>query len=114
MLVKSAKAKGKLTERELERDLRQSGIDTGAYRTPGSGAGLNKGDIYSPRTGLVFEAKHTKNIGIASWRQAKREAVGSFVKPVLLWHPHNDSFANSLVVMRWADLKELLKLAYRS
>jgi len=113
MQPKSAKAKGRKCENLIKEKLRETGIDVTAYRVAGSGAGLDKGDVYSPRTGLTIEAKHTKNIGIASWRQALRQAKGDYTKPVLWWWAHGDDFNNSLVIIRSADLIDLLKIVYK-
>lgn len=114
MNPRSAKAKGKLLERFIEGEFRQSGIDKGAYRTPGSGSGLNKGDVVSPKLNWSIEAKNTKNCPISSWGQARREAVGDYAVPVLFWHPPQKPMESSVVMIRWADLKEILKLAFRS
>lgn len=110
---RSAKAKGREGENRVRDKLRQTKIDPKAYRNPGSGNGLQKGDIYSPRTGFTIEVKHSKNIGIKAWYQAVREAVGDYTKPLLWWWPHRENFENSIVVMRGCDLIELLKLAYK-
>ena len=114
MLPSSAKKKGKLLERFVEQELRQSGIDRTAYRTPASGSGLNKGDVVSPRTNFSIECKNTRNCPISGWAQAKREAVGDYAKPMLVWHPPNEPLESSLVMLRWHDLKEILKSALRN
>jgi hypothetical protein len=113
MKPKSAVAKGKILEKAIESDLRQTGIDPHARRNPGSGSGLLKGDIYSPKTGISFECKNTKNIGMAAWKQALNDAKRGHNTPILIWKPPYSSTEDCLCIIEWHVLKTLLKLAYK-
>lgn len=109
MQPRSAIAKGKQLEKAIERDLRQSGIDIYARRNIGSGSGLAKGDIYSPKYGLSIECKNTKTIGMNAWRQALKDSEKGNATPMLIWKPPYADIDNCLVVVEWWWLKQILK-----
>lgn len=107
MNIKSAIAKGKQLENWIVERLRITGLDSRAMRNPGSGNGLNKGDIWNDLN-LCIEAKNTKNFHINEFlQQATRESLGT-QEPIVVWHPPQKPLEDSIVVMRWSYLEELL------
>ena len=61
-------------------------IDPKARRTRASGAGYDKGDIYSPGLNWVIECKNHKHLSIINWiEQSERENVGGHNLPVLMF-----------------------------
>jgi len=108
MKPRSASAKGKELEKHVQHRLRVTGLDTGAYRTPGSGSGYDKGDVGNSLN-LAIECKNTKAFHAAAfWKQARREAVGDYARPVLVWHPPQTPLDDSLVMIEWSHFEELL------
>lgn len=107
MIPTSAIAKGKELENFICDELRSCGVDPRARRTPGSGNGKLKADIDTD-LGWAFEAKNTKKAQLPEWwRQSLRQAVGGS-RPAVVWHPPRQPLTESVIVMRWADFKDLL------
>lgn len=107
MNPKSAIQKGKELERWIVERLKLSGLDTRASRTPGSGNGKAKGDIWND-LGICFEAKNQKNFQQAWFKQAREESMGT-TEPVIVWHPPQEPLENSFVMLNWYFFEELLK-----
>ena len=107
MNPKSAIAKGKELERFLCDELRSCGVDTRATRTPGSGSGKLKSDIDTD-CGWSFEAKNTKNASLPEWWRQTLRQVNGYNKPSVVWHPPQQPMTESVIIIRWADFKDLL------
>lgn len=106
MKTKSAKAKGRQLESYIVERLRASGLDVQAQRTPGSGTGKDKGDIWN-KLGFCFECKNTRIFpGIGAQRQLEK-AAGSSVG-VLVWHPPGTPLSATRIVMSWEKFEALL------
>lgn len=106
MQAKSNIAKGKILENWIVERLKLSGLDTRAARTPGSGNGKMKGDIWNDLN-LCIEAKNQKNFSREWAKQAKRESLGSQV-PIVVWHPPQTPMEDSVAIIDWGYLEELL------
>lgn len=107
MKPKSTIAKGKELEKWIVERLKISGLDTRAGRTPGSGSGKIKGDIWND-LGICFEAKNQKKFQQAWFKQAREESMGT-TEPVIVWHPPQEPLDNSFVMLNWYFFEELLK-----
>jgi hypothetical protein len=107
MTPRSAIQKGKLLEHWIRDRLKDSGLDLRANRTPGSGSGMEKGDV-SNGLNLAIEAKNTKSFSSGYWKQAKRQAIGDYQRPVLVWHPPHEAMENSVVMIEWSFFEELM------
>jgi len=77
MNPKSAKNKGNRLENFICREIEKEGLGK-ATRTPGSGSGLTKGDIFS-NLKFTLEAKNHKSFSLGEWvNQVKNDAkIGS-------------------------------------
>jgi hypothetical protein len=106
--ARSAKAKGNLLEDWIVGRLHETGLDPRAYRQLGSGSGKRKGDIWNALQ-LCIEAKNQKNFSPAWYRELLRDKTPE-EQPVLVWHPPRVALSESVVVMPWAFLEELLKV----
>jgi hypothetical protein len=106
MKPKTAIAKGKELENWIVDRLRISGLDSRAYRQKGSGNGLNKGDIWNDLD-LCIEAKNCKNFSRDWFKQVKRESLGVQI-PVVVWHTNGVPLDDSVAIISWAYLEELL------
>lgn len=107
MKPKSAIAKGKELEKWIISRLKASRLDNRAHRTPGSGSGLQKGDVANDLN-LAIEAKNTKTFSSSYWKQAKEQTKLS-QRTVLVWHPPQKPMDDSLVMIDWYFFEELLK-----
>jgi hypothetical protein len=108
MNPQSAIAKGKELENFICDELKSSGVDARARRTPGSGNGLLKADIDTD-IGWAIEAKNTRNAALPEWwRQSLRQSVGDN-RPEVVWHPPQQPLSESVVTIRFADFIGLLK-----
>ena len=107
MKAKSAIAKGKELENWIVDRLRISGLDARAYRQRGSGNGLNKCDIWNDLN-LCIEAKNCKNFSRDWFRQVKRESLGVQI-PVVVWHTNGVPLEDSVAIISWNYLEELLQ-----
>lgn len=109
MKPQSAKAKGRELEKYLVQLMRDKGLDRRAAHTPGSGNGLDKGDIWN-ELGWCFEAKNTKKApGKAEFEQVRREAMG-YQKEVIVWHRPATSMDESVAIINILDFLDLLKI----
>jgi hypothetical protein len=76
MKNKTTKEKGDQFE-EFVLGIIQETVDTNAYITPRSGAGLEKGDLYSPGLNIKIECKDQKQLSMTQWiDQLKSENAG--------------------------------------
>ena len=83
MKPKSAKNKGRNFEIFCLEMLKQ--IDGKAYRVFGSGAGLQKGDIYCPNLEWLVEAKNHKTPHLGEWIKQLERQANDANKSVLLF-----------------------------
>lgn len=108
MNTSSAKNKGRALENFVVQKLRQSGLDPRASRNPGSGSGLQKGDVWNS-LGFTIECKNTRKApGKAEYAQVEREAMGYSIG-ILIWHPPAVSLEDSRVIMNINDWLDLVK-----
>lgn len=109
MKPRSAIQKGKELENFVVNKLRWSGLDKQAARTPGSGNGKAKGDIWNA-LGLVIECKNQKKFPHDSLAQVAKANVSFFQTEVVVWHPPRTALEDSVAIMNINDLIELLKI----
>ena len=113
MKVLSRKAKGNMFEKWICRQIENYGFGE-AVRTPGSGSGLIKSDVFS-HLDWSIEAKNHKTIHILKWiDQAMREAKEGNAdrdKWMLVFNDPRVSpeFTNVYAVLDFGKLLELLK-----
>jgi hypothetical protein len=108
MKIASAKAKGNLLEDFIVDWLRNSKLDTRAYRQKGSGSGLNKGDIWNSLN-IHFECKNQKQASFKEWfRQIEEENVSN-LPAALIWHLPQTALENSKVVIDLWFFEKLLQ-----
>lgn len=114
MNPRSAIQKGRELENFWKELLRITGLDTRAYRTPGSGSGKEKGDVATDieinGRGMTTECKNTKKFPHDSLLQAKKEA-GNYNIPLVLWHPPQKPLDESMIVINCHDFLEIIKKA---
>jgi hypothetical protein len=106
MKAKSSIAKGKELEKFIVERLKMSGLDCRATRTPGSGNGLSKGDITNDLN-LCIECKNCKNFSREWFKQVKRESLGVQI-PIVVWHTNGVPLDDSVAIISWNYLEELL------
>ena len=110
MKPKSAIAKGKVLENFIVQWLRNKKLDEKAIRTPGSGNGRFRGDVYTPNLPVVIECKNQKTPHLAQWiEQAEGQTFG-YSPWVLVWHPPGQAMESSVAVIPL----ELLEILFRS
>lgn len=115
MNPKSAREKGKRLEKFIIQQLEETGVDDMASRTPGSGSGKRKGDIWT-KIGWTIEAKHEKhpqwwkNIDQAK-EQAKRSNFNMDNWVLILNDPRQAEFQSVYAVIDFWKLLELIKLS---
>ena len=99
--------KGKKLEKYIAERFKESGLDFRAKRQPGSGNGLNKGDVDND-IGWCVECKNSKNF---CWekttKQVAREAMGH-QKELIVWHPNYRPLSDSVAVLNINDLIDLM------
>lgn len=109
MNISSAKRKGWELENYVVQMLKETGLDPRASRNPGSGSGSQKGDIWNSLN-LTIECKNTRQYpGKGEWEQAKREAVGGYVTPIIVYKFPGMSLDDSVVLIGFHDFLETLK-----
>jgi len=110
MQIRSAREKGKRFEKFCIQQIEEMGLGSGC-RTPGSGSGLKKGDIF---TSLDFlpECKNEQNPKwLPSITQAKRQAeIGNHFKEKWVLFMRDPRFPEFEQVYAVLDLWEFLKL----
>ena len=106
MLPNSSIAKGKELEKWIIQELKSSGLDHRAYRNPGSGSGMAKGDVDNA-LGLCIECKNQRNFSPSWYQQAEKESMGT-QEPVVVWHPPQTPLEASMVFITWDYFKRLL------
>lgn len=99
MKPKSAIKKGKLFENWLVSWLRNKKIDPHAIRTPGSGSGRFKGDIYTPNLPLVIEAKNHARPNLGEWIKQAQTNTMDYTDWTLIWHPPQTPMESSVVII---------------
>lgn len=92
MNAKSKKAKGGAFEKAALEVLKQ--YDSKAYRIFGSGAGLEKGDLYSPTLKLLIECKNHRQLSIVDWMEQTKRQGNDFNKSILLFKNPKSPDAN--------------------
>ncbi len=98
MNPKSAIQKGKLLEQFVVDQLRHSGLDKQASRTPGSGSGKLKGDIFT-KLPIIIECKNTKGFQAKKfWKQAEDQGLG-YSEVALFWHPPQSPLESTKVMV---------------
>lgn len=114
MKPKSAIQKGKLLEDWVCDQIREKGIDPKAYRSHGSGNGnREKSDIWTSAKmlgqNMGIECKNQKVIKIPDWwRQTKKlESLGR--EPVLVFKENMAKMEDTLCVIYFDTLLELIK-----
>ena len=98
--------KGKQLEEFITDELRLSGLDRRAYRNPGSGSGMAKGDVDNA-LGLCTECKNQHNFSPKWYQQAEKESMGT-QEPIVVWHPPQTPLEASMVFITWDYFKRLL------
>lgn len=106
MLPKSSIAKGKELEKWIIQELKLSKLDQRAYRNPGSGSGVAKGDVDNA-LGLCIECKNQRNFSPSWYQQAEKESMGT-QEPIIVWHPPQTPLGASMVFISWDYFKRLL------
>ena len=106
MNPKSAIKKGKELEDFIVERLRVTGIDTRAARTPGSGNGLIKADIWNDLN-LYIECRNRKNFSPA-WINEVEQCAKSLT-PLLIWHPPRVPMESCVAIIPWWHYEDLLK-----
>jgi len=108
------KEKGKLLENYVADRLVETGLDVRAKRDGASGAGnREKGDVSTSvdinGRNLGIECKNHKSLHIPDWwkQTQKLEEIGR--EPVLVFKQHQKSLEESLVVIYFETLLELLQ-----
>ena len=110
MLISSSKNKGRELENHIVKLIREKGLDRRASRNPGSGSGLQKGDVFND-LGWTIECKNTRtNPGKAAFDQVRRESMG-YTKEVVIWHKPNTSLDDSIALINIHDFLDLMKQA---
>lgn len=102
--------KGKNFEKFFVEKLRNTGLDPMASRTPGSGSGLKKGDIFTSLP-YSFELKAHKKSSVLEWFKQCEEDCKTIIggQPCVIWKPDNENPENSIVMIRLFTFLELLK-----
>lgn len=106
-MTNAAVQKGKELENYIVQWLRDTGLDNRAIRTPGSGNGKIKGDIWND-LGLSIECKNTAGFQKSWFQQNEKSAMG-YSKEVLIWHMPRTSLHDSKVIIDLDFFGELLK-----
>lgn len=109
MTPKAAQQKGDRFENHLVERLRRD-LDRHTHRTTGSGNGLDKNDIRVPSLDLEIEAKNAATFNIqADWDQTKRQKTSGNMAVLVVRHPKQPEFKETLVVMDFEDFLALLQ-----
>lgn len=115
MKASSAKAKGNKLEEWVVDKLVSSGLDTKAFRTPGSGNGNRyKADVETKimvgdRT-IAFECKNHKKAQMREWWEQTTELESTNRFPVLVYKLEGERYEEAKAVIYLNDLIELLLL----
>ena len=112
-MLKSPKKKGWELENFIVHWLRNTKIDPKAIRTPGSGAGRFKGDIYTPNLPIVIECKNTAKFSPKFLEQMDANGM-NWQEGVLIWHPPRRPMSGSVVMMNLSLFETLLKKYVRN
>lgn len=79
-MPRSCQAKGKRAENEVCRRIERAGLGN-SVRTPGSGSGKKKGDIFN-NLDFLIEVKNQKSVHFGDWvAQAKKQASEGNIEP---------------------------------
>lgn len=107
MKPRTAHAKGNAFERFIVEQFKQ--LDNKTYRIFGSGAGLQKGDVYCPNLQWIIEAKNHKQLSIISWfEQLRRQGNDANISMLAFKHPKSpDTNPEVIVCMSFDDLVRL-------
>lgn len=108
-MVNSVK-KGKLLETWIVQWLHNKKLDEKAIRTPGSGNGRFRGDIYTPQLPVVIEAKNHKAPRIAQWIEQAESQTFGYAPWVVIWHPPGKAMESSVAVIPL----DLLEVVFRN
>jgi len=109
MKPKSAHGKGRLLENFIVSWLRNKKIDPKAIRTPGSGSGRFKGDIYTPNLPIVIECKNTKTTKINEWIAQAEEQTMGYTDWAIIWHPPRKPLEDSVAIIPLHVLEKLFR-----
>ena len=107
MKTSSAKDKGRELEKWVVQRLKEKGLDDRAIRTPGSGNGLDKGDVAN-NLGWNIECKNWKVPDISTWMKQSLKDAGLHQKPLIVWHPAKVPLGNSLAILYAEDFLDLV------
>ncbi len=109
MLSSTRKQKGSSFERFLVEQLKD--LDAKTYRIFGSGAGLQKGDVFCPALNWLLEAKNHKHLSIVNWISQLDRQSNDYVIPLLAFkHPASpDINPESYIVLSLYDLIKIAK-----
>lgn len=107
MKPKTAQEKGNKFERFIVDLFKQ--LDNQTYRIFGSGAGIQKGDVYCPNLQWIIEAKNHKHLSIINWyEQLKRQGNDANISILAFKHPKSpDANPEVLITMSFDDLVRL-------
>ena len=107
----SKKDKGRRFENYLVGFFRET-IDSGAFRTAGSGAGLDKNDVRLPKFNIEIEAKNQKSISLYdTWEQVKSQITTGNTPVMAFRNPKKPEFEETFIVLEVNDFVEILQRA---
>ena len=109
MKPRSRIAKGKELENFIVHWLRNTGLDKDAMRTPGSGSGRFKGDIYTPNLPIVLECKNHKTPHVAEWIKQADDQTFGYQPWAVIWHPTKVPMESSVAIVPLDIFKILLR-----
>jgi len=114
MKPKSAIAKGKELEIHICDRIIETGLDTRAKRSPGSGNGTREKSDIDTSVGingrnLGIEAKNQKTIKLPEWWRQTRKLESLGREPVLVLKLPNERFEGTLAVIYLETFLELLQ-----
>jgi hypothetical protein len=117
MKPKSIKEKGKRAEKELCRRIERAGLG-GSCRTPGSGSGQKKGDVFN-NLPFLFEVKNERHTNfLPNIDQAKRQAEQGNFGPnkwaLITVDPRGVQEQERMTMYATIELDELLELLKRN
>jgi hypothetical protein len=106
---RTRKAKGGAFEKFLTEELKE--VDVKTYRIFGSGAGLQKGDVFCPNLNWLLEAKNHKHLSIVNWIKQLDRQSNDYIIPLLAFkHPASpDASPEPYIVLSLYDLIKIAK-----
>ena len=102
-------AKGKKLETWIVQWLHNKKLDEQAIRTPGSGSGRFKGDIYTPNLPIILECKNVKTPHISDWIEQAQSQTFGYQPWAVLWHPQGKSMEDTVAIVPLDLFEKLLQ-----